>query len=204
MQITKKGFSIIEVLLATFVLSVGLVAVTTLLSSSLARSFENRKIITATGLAQEGIELVYHVRDTNYLVPEPAFPTSGVREFPGVSNTRDFCRLTKDETSFVLNGGNKNCFRNSNDPAQRFSLDLVGGYYTHQPAVTQFARVLTVDLDDPGDPKSATISSIVWWGGSDQRPANVFQGINADQVHLEHCTIANRCVSAQAILTDWK
>ena len=203
MQSTKKGFSIIEVLLATFVLSVGLVAVVTLLSSSLSKSFDNRKIITATGLAQEGIELVYHVRDTNYLVPDRAFPTGGASEFPG-RVARDFCRLTKAETSFVLSGNGRNCFANSSSPEQRFSLGLVNGYYIGQNTPTQFARVLAIDLDNNADPRSATVSSIVWWGGSNQRPANVFQGGNADQVHLEHCTIANRCVFAQATLTDWK
>ena len=61
-----KGFSLMEALLATFLLSVGIVAVLSLMASSLRSSMVARDQEIATLLAQEGVELVRNVRDNNW------------------------------------------------------------------------------------------------------------------------------------------
>ncbi len=59
-------FSIIEVLIAMFIFSLGLVSVYGLISSSLRVNNYNKHAIIASNLAREQIELVKNIRDTNY------------------------------------------------------------------------------------------------------------------------------------------
>ena len=197
-----KAFSIVEVLLASFVMAIGLGAVLQLFGSSLNTSIDNRDAIIASGLAQEGVELVYNIRDNNYANGSQAFPTSGA-QFPGFSS-RDFCRLGYNERAFILSGGTRNCFRSSNSPQTRFSLPKLGGFYAFSSGNTKFARVIAVDLDSATTPKWATVTSIVWWGGSMTKPTGVFPDDVSAHVNLTSCTFANHCVFSRVTLTDWK
>lgn len=70
MSITKtnsKGFTLIEVLAVIFVITVGVTAVYSLLQTTMSSSNLVSKKLTATYLAQEGVEIVRHVRDSNWL-----------------------------------------------------------------------------------------------------------------------------------------
>lgn len=62
----KKGFSLLEVLGAIFVLSFGIMAVLSLISNSARNSIDSRDHVVAAGLAQEGLELVRNIRDNNF------------------------------------------------------------------------------------------------------------------------------------------
>jgi len=61
------GFTIIEVITAIFVLAVGVVGVLTMISQTAAFTQVTSSRLTATYLAQEGIEIVKNIRDTNSL-----------------------------------------------------------------------------------------------------------------------------------------
>lgn len=60
-----RGFSLLEVVISMFVLSIGFLASINLATSSIRNSFFQRDEIIASELAQEGLELVYNIRDTN-------------------------------------------------------------------------------------------------------------------------------------------
>ena len=64
---TKKGFSIVEVLVAVSILGVGLALPMTIAFQAIQTSNIARDQVIAFYLAQEGIELVRYVRDTNIL-----------------------------------------------------------------------------------------------------------------------------------------
>lgn len=66
----KKGFSLIEGVVAIFVLSVGVMAVVQLFARTSVQARENGKYLTATALAQEGVELVRVVRNDNIVKGE--------------------------------------------------------------------------------------------------------------------------------------
>lgn len=65
------GFSLVEVMAVLFLVSMGLIGVLALLVQSMQVRYINRNAMTAYSLAQEGIELVRHVRDSNWRQSEP-------------------------------------------------------------------------------------------------------------------------------------
>ncbi len=202
-RVTQRAFSIIEVMIATGVVAIGLTAVLQLLAGSLDASFRDSEAIVATELAQEGLEYVYNVRDNNLANGRPAFPTAGADKFPGTA-ARDFCRPDFVTPKFILSGVGRNCFANALSPQSRYSLNQLGAFYSFQNALTHYARVVTIELDNIVTPKSAEITSIVWWGGSNVLPAGVFPGVTADSVDVSQCTRINRCVYVRTILEDWR
>lgn len=65
-QGNRSGFSLIEVMAVLFVISMGLIGVMALIVQSMQVRYINRNAMTAYSLAQEGIELMRHVRDSNW------------------------------------------------------------------------------------------------------------------------------------------
>jgi len=61
------GFTLLEVLVAIFVITVGLMGVMTVLQMTMFLTSISSSRLTAAYLAQEGIEIVRNVRDTNWL-----------------------------------------------------------------------------------------------------------------------------------------
>lgn len=195
----SPGFSIVEVLVTTAVVAIGLTAIVQLLSSSLKVSFNNRDLVVGTSLAQEGLELAFNFRDNNL--------ANGVLPFDNFAgaNNRDFCRLDYLVPGFILSGGSRNCFGSVPvDPSARYSLELNGGGYMHVNGVRKYARVIAVARDMVNTPpRYQTITSIVWWSGSNARPAGVFPNNIAGNVNVANCTVANSCAYVQATLHDW-
>jgi Tfp pilus assembly protein PilV len=62
----KKGFSLIEVLIAFSVLTITVIASVSLLSSSVRNNQENILRLQAYNLAQQGIEGIRNIRDSNW------------------------------------------------------------------------------------------------------------------------------------------
>lgn len=62
----KAGFSLIEVMTALFIISLGLVGVLSLIVQSIQSQNLNKGLLIAYQLSQEGIELVRHTRDSNW------------------------------------------------------------------------------------------------------------------------------------------
>lgn len=65
--VSSSGFSLMEVMLSVAILSLGIVASFTLIASSMAVFSNATNKIIAANLAQDGIERVRQVRDTNWL-----------------------------------------------------------------------------------------------------------------------------------------
>lgn len=61
----EKGFTLMEIIVAMFVFSIGLVAILGLATMSLRASTTSKLRLIAAGLAQEGMELVRDVRNSN-------------------------------------------------------------------------------------------------------------------------------------------
>ena len=81
----RKGFTLIETLVAVSLLAVAIVAPMSLTSKSLAAAYYARDQVTAFSLAQEAIESVRHVRDHNILETALGNPTNLLSGFPSTT-----------------------------------------------------------------------------------------------------------------------
>jgi len=63
----KKGFTLIELVIAIFILSFAVVGVFSIFSMTVILTSDASMRLTGTFLAQEGMEIVQNVRDTNWL-----------------------------------------------------------------------------------------------------------------------------------------
>ncbi len=66
-MINKKGFTLIELLITITVISVGIVGVFIAIQQGISVVDYSRSRLTAAFLAQEGIEIIKNIRDTNLL-----------------------------------------------------------------------------------------------------------------------------------------
>ena len=62
----KSGFSIIEIIVALFIISIGMIGVLSLIVQNIQSQNVNKGALIAAQLAQEGIELIRHTRDSNW------------------------------------------------------------------------------------------------------------------------------------------
>jgi len=140
----QNGFSLIEVLAAVFVLAIGMLAVVGLQTKTIITSFENRDSIIASGLAQEGVELVRNIRDNNILNNREAF--SGIE---GKSS----CKISADVTNCDLSG-NLNLHINSNNI-----------YGATGSVVSSYTRRVNVNVISGSQPEAdeLRVTSIVVW-----------------------------------------
>lgn len=173
-----KGFSLLEVMTAIFLITAGLLAAVTLLVSGLKDSMDSRNQITAGLLAQEGVELVRNIRDNNWANNIESFDNN---DFPGSDANNCRADINSSDVKSCNNG-------------QDFSLYYSNlSYYDHNSSGTQtkFKRKIEVlyDTGTRASAKSATITSIVIWGNS-------FPSISS-------CNAVNRCVYTEIVLTKW-
>ena len=65
-RVLRKGFLLPDVMIAVFVVAGALVAILSVMAPTIKAEFFKRDQMIATGLAQEGIEIMRNVRDNNW------------------------------------------------------------------------------------------------------------------------------------------
>lgn len=169
----KNGFTIIEVIIAILVLSIGVMGVLSAFYVIVFLSQNSVDRFIATYLAQEGIEVIRNIRDTNWLTPNNwnEYIMASDQQVPGGSNDWQVDYTT---TAFTLVGcpscsssgsGAQNvdylCLHSDNFyyTEDNPETDCVGGY--------KFKRILTVNyLED----YAMKVTSEVFW---DQKQRNI-------------------------------
>jgi Tfp pilus assembly protein PilV len=141
-----KAFSFVEVMVSVFLVTVGMMAVISLMTSTLNNSIDSRNQIVATLLAQEGVELMRNIRDNNWESQNP----DGSFDHLGSNNN---CRIDK---TYVF-PANIVC-------GSSYGLNVDGnGFYTHSAgAASKFQRKIIIS--DSGTDKN--VISMVSWNGS--------------------------------------
>ena len=173
----RRGFSLVEVLVTLFVLSIGLVAISTLMTGNIKSSENAKNQIIASQLAQEGIELVRNLKDNN-------------STFTGeVSSGADY---SIDYTS------NYAAFKSSNNPSdatKKLYLDTNNFYSNSNSAqATKFFRKIKIEITtDASSKKTATATSYVTWNNS---------GFSTISGFPANCTIGNKCLSVVSVMPD--
>ena len=123
------GFTIIEVLIAVAVITVGIMGILTIIHQTIAQMALSSSRLVATYLAQEGMEIVRNIRDTNWLDP------------------------TNPPWNDGLNPGDWEAdYNDSSLSSYGASLKINGGFYNYDTGdPTRFKRKITIS--DPNNPE---------------------------------------------------
>lgn len=114
-QSQNKGFGLIEIIVGSAILTLSLLAVSTYFQKSLQFNQDNKKIVQASFLLEEGIEVVKFFRDTSWSnISGLTADTSYFLNFDGVKWATSTSNVFVDnlfERKLVIN----NVSRNAND-----------------------------------------------------------------------------------------
>lgn len=210
----RKGFSIGEVLVAMFILLIGIVDVIYLTGRGVTETRSASNAVIATMLAQEGTEFVRNVRDNNVTrmdcgSSENERCTAFGQFFPNVGNFMGagmFCTID-------VNGSKPmTCSGASGDGDDTLFVNTDTGLYSHKQegdksAATPFRRRIYVQYsmtnNDPLDDQSsnhlvADVTSVVLFGKKDF--SDLVTNVSAV---AEWCKIGVDCAFAQTRLTSW-
>jgi len=203
----ENGQSLIETIMAIFILTTGLASGLALAVFSFGAASDISEKITATGLAREGIESVRRMRDSNWMaasLSDCADLGSGQKCYPTwLNQTYNILGSAGSGIDYRLNfnpasGGNK--WTLQNNPSYRLYLNSAGAL-DHNPAGSQtnFFRKVTIINQDSGSPYSAQsplllVRSSVWWHG--KNCAAITDLTNPSQTNCK--------IISEEYLTNWR
>lgn len=134
----NSGISILEVIVAILIITMGMVGVLSLVIQNVQAQYINRNILIASGLAQEGLELVRNIRDLNWLTA-------------GSDPINDWKRKIVGDGTYAIDYHGWSSINTSvnsiNDASARLYINNSTGLYTHIAAgatATGFYRLITV------------------------------------------------------------
>ena len=100
----KNGFSLLEVIIAIFVIVIGIVGAVNLISYSISSVAIAKSQVIATNLTQEGVELVRGIRDSNW-IEDVAWNTGlGDNDYRVQHNNRDLLIFADTPLKIDANG----------------------------------------------------------------------------------------------------
>jgi hypothetical protein len=186
----RNGFSLGEVLLSIAVLVIGMLPVFSSLSKGYQISVEDRRIIMASGLAQEGVELIQNIRNNSVL----SSGSSSLSEFlpanvESGATLWENCRIDADDS--VLD-----------DPTLRMTgcgsgaYDLASdasGILVHDMGDGLFKRRVFMSYD-PSAEMLDVVSAVYW---------DAFEPTDIGNARTD-CLSANGCVYAETRLSAWR
>jgi len=151
----SKAFTLIEVIVATFIITVGIGGVYVLIQKTISDTTLLTGRFTAIYLAQEGVEIVKNIRDTNF-----------IKIYEG--------ELSEDQWTQGLTGCESGCGADFNDSFLSLGNDDIflkkdeGGFYDYESVTdAPFKRKITifdlVDLDgDDIDDQIKVLVEVSW------------------------------------------
>jgi Tfp pilus assembly protein PilV len=176
--IKEKGFTILETLVAIFVLVLAITGPLVFSQSSLRSSFEARDRITAFFLAQDVIEYVKNRRDECALdALNPSASCNSLSTIPwitDVENNFDVCVDASGGCAIdTVNDSVAACSESANDETCNLFVDSANPqYFSHDNSggteFSRFRREIYIDqLDDSGsgtENNEAEITVVIEWG----------------------------------------
>lgn len=180
-----RGFSFMEVMLAVFILEVGLVAVVQLLSKNTGQLIDSRNQVIAGLLAQEGVELVRNIRDANWKDADPTTNSfDGICILPcSVSNARI------DYTYVPYLGTNMPSGDISDKTFNGLYLNS-DGFYTHSAGGSPSPFYRRITLVSNGTEAIGVTSMVIW--GNNNFPSDI-----------NMCTAGAKCTYSIINLSKW-
>lgn len=139
----KKGFTLIEVITVLFVVSLGMIGVLSLIVQNIQSQSLNKDTLIAYQLAQEGVELIRQVRDTNWREGRAWDTNLAIGDYymdytdtiPSDAPTKSYGNLRQNVDGMYLNN----------------PLSTVAG--------TDFYRIISIKDQSPG----MLVASTIYW-----------------------------------------
>ncbi len=171
----KRGFTLVEAMVAISILSLAVTGPLVIASKGLDSAIYAKDQITAFYLAQEAIEYVRNVRDTNRITG--AAWLNGLDAcLPDASGNLQPCEIDARKTDFTSPGAIQVCPVGTCDPLT-FDADNTSswygmyGYGIGNP--TKFTRTITID-NRAGASKQAAVSVTIAWNTNLFSPPRTF------------------------------
>ncbi|MBI4049499.1 MAG: hypothetical protein HY395_01630 [Candidatus Doudnabacteria bacterium] len=178
----QSGQSLIETILATFMLTTALITGLSLAIYALSASATAQNSLIATNLAREGIEAIRMMRDSNWLAGDAAGGSFGLQSCAAFPLNGKYCYpLVFDGPTYDLNPGNdyasfsRGIFYNINTKLFEFATNYTlylqsDGTYTPTPnGNSQFSRKLALAYITDGEYSihypALSVKSVVGWQG---------------------------------------
>jgi len=154
-KIRRRGFTLLEVIIAIFLLTVGIVGIFVVINKTMSLMAASPSKLIAAYLAQEGIEIVRNIRDTNWVEGAPSWD-EGLEDG---DYEVDYDDLALTPCPDPCGMSNLSFLRINND-----------GFYNYDSGTeaTKFKRKITIsnktDLDgDPTTFERMTVTVTVFW-----------------------------------------
>ena len=157
-----KGFTLMEAMVAIFVIITGIVGVMTLITHTITSAQISKDRLTAAYLAQEGIEIVRNIRDTNWLeqYTESTNPwNEGLTGCSGDCEADYFCSTVEDPDP--TNPASHYCLA-SYDSGHFLKINTNDLYNYATGIDTKFKRKITIS-DGPISNNSLNVEVEVFW-----------------------------------------
>ncbi len=140
-HLKNKGFSLLEVLIAIFIITIGIIGAVSLVNYSISSVAVGKSQIITSNLVQEGMEIVRSIRDSNWL--------EGVAWNSGLDDCSSGCRVQYNRDVLLSLSGN---------PALK--VDSNGFYQYDSGTDTFFHRKITISDISANEIK--VISEVTW------------------------------------------
>jgi len=198
---SSKGFTIIEIVISIFILSFAVVGIFSAFSVVVILTSDSADQLTATYLAQEGMEIVRNIRDTNWLNMDAP---GGSDDVYGSDDNFYFqdCGKTGCEIDYTTTGSVSNPVKPYSS-ADYLNIDKDGFYRDSAGgAPTKFERKIIVtpitDIGEILDPNKRHIIKVTVQVSWDEKANILNSGYLAND-----CEAGKNCIITEETLYDW-
>ncbi|MFA6190363.1 MAG: prepilin-type N-terminal cleavage/methylation domain-containing protein [Candidatus Staskawiczbacteria bacterium] len=212
----QKGFTIIELAISIFILSIAVIGIFNALSIVIILTSDASDRLTATYLAQEGMEIVRNIRDTNWLNMDSADASNELGSsyswvdgltlegynYP-VDCKQDNVKCKADYTSTKLSSATRNDY---------LRLDTNGFYSETVGTETKFQRRITVipiqDVDNAPLSQGYHIIKVKSQVSWDRKSTVLSEGVLANKCcpndGPDYCPAGvSNCIITEGTLYNW-
>lgn len=153
-KMKKNGFTLLEVMIAIFLVIVGITGVFLLITKTVGQMALSSSRLIAAYLSQEGIEIVRNIRDTNWL--EQSYHANSWDEGLVLPDIDCSAGCEADYTDTTVENPTLSTYDGGN------FLNIDGnGFYSYSPGTaTKFKRKITIDT---GTPDILEVTVLVEW-----------------------------------------
>lgn len=157
---SKKGFTLLETLVAVFILSLALTGPIYIATLAIRGSVESRDNISAYFLAEEAVEYIRNIRDTNSLRGIDWLESMRDCHVTVGTEIKNICVLTRPGSGYQLNQCGGDCPALSFDPN---TTPVYGGEGKGSASITTSKFVREIYLEDRVPNKEVDVHVTVKW-----------------------------------------